>query len=173
VDSFRGADINTGLAVDTHVLVNFCFFFIDRDCRSRAFIYAGFTTGTSFFINNSYQNCSLHHNGFGRADINTGLTVDTHVLVNFCLFFIDRDCRCRTFIHAGFTTGTFFFVYDCHQNGHSTVYVSQNTKKGFRYVHDGHVFLRLRTSFMPYMPGFLPTTQRVARSAPLAKTARS
>ena len=173
MDSFRGADIYTGLTVDTHVLVNLCFFLIDRYCRCRTFIHTCFTTGTFFFINNSYQKCSLHHNGFGRADIYTGLAVDTHVLVNFCLFFIDRDCRCRTFIHAGFTTGTFFFVNDCHQNGHSSVYVSQNTKKGFRYVHDGYIFLRSRTSFMLYMPGFLPTTQRVARSAPLAKTARS
>lgn len=34
-------------------------------------------------------------------------------------------------------------------------------------------FLRPSTSLIPYTPGFFPTTHRVARSAPLAKTERS
>jgi hypothetical protein len=89
MDGFRGADVNTGLAIRTHVLVDFCLLILNRDCRCRTFIHAGFTTGTFLFIDNSDQNSSLHHNGFGRADINTGLTVDTHVLVNCCFFFID------------------------------------------------------------------------------------
>jgi len=54
--------------------------------------------------------------GFRRADVNTGLAVDAHVLVNLRFLVIYGYCRCRTFIHAGFTGCTFFFIDDCYQN---------------------------------------------------------
>lgn len=71
-------------------------------------------------------------NGFGRTDINTGLAINTHVLVHFGLFVFHGDCRCRAFTHAGFASGTLGNIYDCYQLVHSIVYVLQKTKKGFR-----------------------------------------
>ena len=56
-------------------------------------------------------------NSFRRADVNTGLAVNTQILVNFCFFIVHCYCRCGTFIHAGFTTSTLFFVNDCNQKG--------------------------------------------------------
>ena len=111
--------------------------------------------------------------GFRGTDVNTGLAIDTHVLVNLRFLVLYRNCRCWTFIHAGFTGGAFFFIDDCYQNRSLHRIYTTKDKKGFRYSHVGYCLLSPRTSFMPYKPGFLPITQRVARSAPLAKTERS
>jgi hypothetical protein len=73
--------------------------------------------------------------GFGRADIHTGLAVDTHVLVDLCLVILQGDCRCGTFAHAGFTSGTLIVVNDCYQLVHSIVYVSFTGKKRVTIVH--------------------------------------
>jgi len=62
--------------------------------------------------------------GFGRADIDTGLAVNAHVLVDFCLLILHGNCRCGTFAHAGFTSGTLIVVNDCYQLVHSTVIAS-------------------------------------------------
>jgi hypothetical protein len=71
----------------------------------------------------------FHPDGFGRADVNAGLAVDTHILIDFCLVIIHGDCRCGTFAHAGFTSGTFIVVNDCYQLVHSVLYVSFIGKK--------------------------------------------
>jgi len=62
---------------------------------------------------------------FGRADIDTGLAVNAHVLVDLCLLVLHGDCRCGTFTHAGFTPGTFIGINDCYQCIHSTVIASE------------------------------------------------
>ncbi len=72
---------------------------------------------------------SLHGYGFRGADIDTGLAVNAHVLVNFCLIIIEGDCRCGTFAHAGFASGTLIVVNNCYQLVHSIVYVSVKRKK--------------------------------------------
>jgi hypothetical protein len=72
---------------------------------------------------------SLHGNGFGRADVYTGLAVNAHVLVDFCLIILEGDCGCRTLAHAGFTSGTFMIVNDCYQLVHSIRYISFIGKK--------------------------------------------
>ncbi len=74
---------------------------------------------------------------FCRADINTGLAVYAHILVNFCLFVLHGDCRCRAFAHAGFASGTFIGVNYCNQLVHSIVYVLQKTKNRFLSAHNG------------------------------------
>jgi len=151
-------------------------------------------------------------NGFRRADINAGLAVDTHVLIDLCLVILHCDGRCRTFTHTGFASGTLGIVNDCYQLVHSTVILGKRQKKGFditvpnfsgflrsmrrnplanntrnrattskcerfripgKYKIKKNYFLRPSTSLIPYTPGFFPTTHRVARSAPLAKTERS
>ena len=71
----------------------------------------------------------FHMNRFGRADVDTGLAVNTHVLVDFCLFIVHGNCRCGTFAHAGFTSGTLIVVNDCYQLVHSDLYVSFIGKK--------------------------------------------
>lgn len=75
----------------------------------------------------------FHVNCFRRADVNAGLAVHTHILVNFCLLILQGNCRCRTFTHAGFASGTFLFVNDCYQLVHSSVYVTGKRKKGFLF----------------------------------------
>lgn len=69
---------------------------------------------------------------FGRTDIDAGLAINAHVLIHFGLIIFHGDCRCRTFAHAGFTSGTLIEIYDCYQLVHSIVYILQKTKKGFR-----------------------------------------
>lgn len=55
MNSFRGADINTGFTVHAHVLVHFCLLVLQRDRGCRALIHTGFAPGTLRNINNSYQ----------------------------------------------------------------------------------------------------------------------
>ena len=55
VDGFRWADIHAGLAIDTHVLVDFCLIILHGDCRCGAFAHAGFTSGAFIVINDCYQ----------------------------------------------------------------------------------------------------------------------
>jgi len=87
-----------------------------------------------------YPEHLFHVDSFCRADIDTGLAVHAHILVNFCLFVLHGDCRCRAFAHAGFTSGTFIGVNNCYQLVSSIVYVSQKTKNRFLYGPAG-VFL--------------------------------
>jgi hypothetical protein len=62
-------------------------------------------------------------NCFCRTNVDTGLAVDTHILVNFCLVILHGDCRSGAFTHAGFASGTFTVVNDSYQLVHSIVYV--------------------------------------------------
>ena len=55
MDGFRRAHINTGLAINAHILVNLCFFILQRDRGRRTFIYTRFAPGTFCDINNCYQ----------------------------------------------------------------------------------------------------------------------
>ncbi len=55
MDRFRRAGIHAGLAVHAHVFVNLSLFVFHGYCRRRAFIHAGFATGTFCGINNCYQ----------------------------------------------------------------------------------------------------------------------
>ena len=71
----------------------------------------------------------FHMNCFGRADVDTGLAIHTHVFVHFCFLTINGDCGCGTFAHAGFTSGTLIVVNDCYQLVHSVLYVSFIGKK--------------------------------------------
>jgi hypothetical protein len=61
----------------------------------------------------------FHMDRFGRAGVHTGLAVDTHVLVDFCLVILHGDGRCGTFAHAGLAPGTLIVVNDCYQCIHS------------------------------------------------------
>jgi hypothetical protein len=74
----------------------------------------------------------FHMNGFSWTDIDTGLAVNAHVLIHFGLIIFHGDCRCRTFAHAGFASGTLIEIYDCYQLVHSIVYILQKTKNRFR-----------------------------------------
>lgn len=71
----------------------------------------------------------FHVDSFRRADIHAGLAVDAHILVDFGLVVLHGDCRCGTFAHAGFTSGTLIVVNDCYQLVHSGLYVSIQGKK--------------------------------------------
>ncbi len=64
-------------------------------------------------------------NSFRRADINTGFAVYAHVLIDFRLFVLYCDCRCRAFTDTGFTPGTFILVYNCYHTIHSTSIASE------------------------------------------------
>ena len=55
VNGFRRAGVNTGFAVYTHILIHFRLLVLHGNCRGRAFIHAGFASGTSLFINDCYQ----------------------------------------------------------------------------------------------------------------------
>ena len=68
---------------------------------------------------------------FRWADINTYLAVNAHVLVDFCFFILQCNCRCRTFIHTRLAPGTFCNIYNCYQIVHSTVIFRQIQKIGF------------------------------------------
>ena len=57
----------------------------------------------------------FHVNSFRRADVNTGFTVDAHILIDFSLLVLQSDCRCRALTHACFASGTFTGVNDCNQ----------------------------------------------------------
>ena len=70
---------------------------------------------------------------FGRADINTCLAVNAHVLVDFCFFVLQCNCRRRTFIHTRLAPGTFCNIYNCYQLVHSTVIFHQIQKIGFDF----------------------------------------
>lgn len=82
-------------------------------------------------------------NCFGRADINTGLAVNAHILVNLCLALFHGDCRCRALTHTGFASGTLFWINDCYQLVHSVLYVSATTKKAFLLQHTGRTKTRV------------------------------
>ncbi|WML66640.1 MAG: hypothetical protein METHP_00083 [Methanoregula sp. SKADARSKE-2] len=75
---------------------------------------------------------SFHSDRFSGAGIDTGLAIDAHILVDFCLVIFHGDCRSRAFTHAGLTSGTLSVVNDCYQLVHSTLYVGERRKKGFR-----------------------------------------
>jgi hypothetical protein len=79
----------------------------------------------------------FHVNGFSRADIDTGLAVNAHVLVHFGFFLFHGNCRSGAFTHARFASGTLIEINDSYQLVHSIVYVSQKTKKGFRLYLSG------------------------------------
>jgi hypothetical protein len=64
-------------------------------------------------------------NSFRRADVNTGLAVYTHILVNFRLFVLYRDRRRRAFADTGLTPGAFFLVHYCYHKVHSTRIASE------------------------------------------------
>ena len=64
-------------------------------------------------------------NCFRRAGVDTGLAVNAHVLVHFCLVVLHGDCRRGTFAHAGFTSGTLIVVDNSYQFIHSTVIASE------------------------------------------------
>ena len=66
----------------------------------------------------------FHVNCFGRADIDTGFTVHTHILINLCFFVLYWYCRCRTLAYAGFAGSTLFFVNNGYQTFHSTTMAS-------------------------------------------------
>ena len=55
MNGFGRTDIDTGLAVNAHVLVHFGLFVFHGDCRCRAFTHAGFASGTLGNINDCYQ----------------------------------------------------------------------------------------------------------------------
>ncbi len=112
---FRRAHINAGFTFYTHVPVYTCFFLLDRYCRCRAFAHTGLTPGTLFFVDNGDQTFSLHNNSFRWADVDTGLTVNAHLFVDFRFFVLYRYCRRRAFMYTGFASGTFTFVNDCSQ----------------------------------------------------------
>jgi hypothetical protein len=75
----------------------------------------------------------FHMNSFRRADVNTGFTVDAHILINLCFLIFQGDCRSRALTHACFASGTFTGVNDCNQQIHSILYVGQEVKNRFRY----------------------------------------
>ncbi len=88
---------------------------------------------------------------FGWADIDTGLAVHTHILVNFCFFIIHGNCRCGTFIHTCFASGTFLGINNCYHSLYSTVIFCERQKIGF-VIEPGEIsgyFPNSRTSFMP------------------------
>ena len=68
-------------------------------------------------------NLSLHGNSFRWTDVDTGLAVKAHFLVDFCFFILYGDCRRGAFIYAGLASGTSIGVNDCNQLIHSIVYV--------------------------------------------------
>jgi len=55
VNCFRWADVNAGLAVYTHIFVDFCLFTVHGNCRCGTFTHAGFASGTFLFVNDCYQ----------------------------------------------------------------------------------------------------------------------
>jgi len=69
---------------------------------------------------------------FCRADVDTGLTINAHILIDLCLIVLYRNGRCWTLIHAGLTSGTLIVVNDRYQLVHSTVIFGEKTKKVFR-----------------------------------------
>ena len=78
---------------------------------------------------------------FCRADIDAGLAVDAHILVDFRLVILHRDGRRRTFAYTGFTSGTLTVVNDCCQIYTLHRYIGEKTKKGFRcYIEDPGIF---------------------------------
>ena len=82
--------------------------------------------------NKTGKNPDLFHlNCFCRAGVNTGLAIDTHILVHFCLVILHCNCRRGAFTYAGFASGAFTVVNDSYQLVHSILYIGQKTKKGF------------------------------------------
>ena len=57
----------------------------------------------------------FHMNSFRWADVNTGFTVDAHILIDLCFLVLHGDCRCRALTYACFASGTFTGVNDCNQ----------------------------------------------------------
>lgn len=55
---------------------------------------------------------------FGRADIDTGLAVHAHVLVNLGLLVLHGNGGCRAFAHAGLAPGTFLLVNNGNHQDH-------------------------------------------------------
>jgi hypothetical protein len=75
-------------------------------------------------------------NCFGRADVDTGLAVHAHVLVDFCLVVLHGNRGCRAFAYAGLASGAFLLINNSYHNSHSmerasagqtSTHVSQST----------------------------------------------
>jgi hypothetical protein len=88
MNCFRGADINTGFAIYTHVLIDFRLFVLYCYCRCRALTDTGLTPGAFILVYYSYHDHSLHDYCFRGTDINTGLAVYAQVLVHFSFFIL-------------------------------------------------------------------------------------
>ena len=64
-------------------------------------------------------------NSFRGTHVNTCLAINAHVLVNLGFFILQGDCRCGTFVHAGFASGALILVNNCYQTVHSTSIASE------------------------------------------------
>jgi hypothetical protein len=90
-------------------------------------------TRCTFLYLQQQPNSSLHNNSFRGADIDTGLTVNAHLFIDFRFLIFNRDCRGRALIYTCFASGTFFGVNDCNQLIHSIVCIGPEIKNRFRY----------------------------------------
>ena len=67
----------------------------------------------------------FHMNCFRGADVNTGFTVYTHVLIDFRLFVLYCYRRGRAFTDTCLTPGAFILVHYCYHHFHSTIIASE------------------------------------------------
>jgi len=67
----------------------------------------------------------FHVNCFRGTDVNTGFAVYTHILVDFRLFVLHCNRRCRAFTDTGLTPGAFILVHYCYHTIHSTIIASE------------------------------------------------